>query len=178
MMMTGWTDDGTVVRLTTASDTVAIGVATMSGTEKVRIVGALRVEGDNELNVRTNGQLIAIKSATELHTLAAAVQSDTVIQVPAGALVFFVSARVTTAIMGPVNWQYGLSDDGTPNRYGNNLAVAAGTTSKGFDASTLAATYSSGAVSIRLRAQDGVTAFTAGIVRITIHYLEVTAPTS
>lgn len=36
----GFTDDGTVVRLTTANDNVALGVATMSGTEKLRVQGA------------------------------------------------------------------------------------------------------------------------------------------
>lgn len=41
----GWTDDGTVVRLTTVSDTVAIGTATMFAGEKVRIVGDTRIEG-------------------------------------------------------------------------------------------------------------------------------------
>ncbi len=42
----GWTDDGAVVRLTTASDDVAIGTATMSGTEKLRVVGDCYLEGD------------------------------------------------------------------------------------------------------------------------------------
>jgi len=41
----GWTDDGAIVRLTTVTDTVAIGAAVMFATEKVRIVGDLRVEG-------------------------------------------------------------------------------------------------------------------------------------
>jgi hypothetical protein len=41
----GWTDDGLIVRLTTASDKVAIGAATMIGSEKVRIVGDARIEG-------------------------------------------------------------------------------------------------------------------------------------
>lgn len=41
----GWTDDGAIVRLTTAADTVAIGAATMSGAEKIRVVGDARIEG-------------------------------------------------------------------------------------------------------------------------------------
>jgi hypothetical protein len=40
----GWNDDGTVVRLTTSTDDVAIGTATMSGTEKLRVVGGVRFE--------------------------------------------------------------------------------------------------------------------------------------
>lgn len=47
--VSGWTDDGAVVRLTTVGDRVAIGAAVSVGTEKVRVVNtagvALRVEG-------------------------------------------------------------------------------------------------------------------------------------
>jgi hypothetical protein len=41
----GWTDDGTIVRLTTATDRVAIGTAVIVGTEKLRVVGTSRFEG-------------------------------------------------------------------------------------------------------------------------------------
>lgn len=51
--VTGWTDDGAVVRLTTAADSVAIGTAALVGTEKVRILNAagvgLRMEGRLDL---------------------------------------------------------------------------------------------------------------------------------
>lgn len=46
----GWTDDGAIVRLTTVADTVAIGAATMVGSEKVRIVGGSVFEGDITMN--------------------------------------------------------------------------------------------------------------------------------
>jgi hypothetical protein len=45
----GWTDDGAIVRLSTTADTLSIGATVMAGTEKVRIVGDLRVEGNLEL---------------------------------------------------------------------------------------------------------------------------------
>jgi hypothetical protein len=47
--VSGWTDDGTVVRLTTASDTVVIGAASMAGTEKLRLVGDARIEGNTTI---------------------------------------------------------------------------------------------------------------------------------
>lgn len=40
----GWTDDGTVVRLTASSDSVAIGTASLAGTEKLRVIGNSRFE--------------------------------------------------------------------------------------------------------------------------------------
>ncbi len=45
----GWNDIAAIVSLTTTSDTVAIGATAMTGSEKVRVVGNLRVEGNIEL---------------------------------------------------------------------------------------------------------------------------------
>lgn len=51
--VSGWTDDGAVVRLTTVGDRVAIGAAVSIGTEKVRVVNAagvaIRAEGRVDL---------------------------------------------------------------------------------------------------------------------------------
>ncbi len=40
----GWTDDGAVVRLTSSSDSVAIGTASLVGSEKLRVIGSSRFE--------------------------------------------------------------------------------------------------------------------------------------
>lgn len=40
----GWTDDGAIVRLSSSSDSVAIGTASLSGTEKLRVIGNSRFE--------------------------------------------------------------------------------------------------------------------------------------
>ncbi len=42
----GWTDDGAIVRLTTAGDDVAIGIATMLDTEKLRVIGDVGIQGN------------------------------------------------------------------------------------------------------------------------------------
>lgn len=70
----GWTDDGAIVRLTTAADTVAIGTAAMSGAEKVRIVGNSRVEGNEAIvqAVATSGSPNAIAVTGGAHTTLAA----------------------------------------------------------------------------------------------------------
>lgn len=42
----GWVDDGAIVRLATAADAVSIGIATLAGTEKVRVLnGAVLFDG-------------------------------------------------------------------------------------------------------------------------------------
>jgi hypothetical protein len=40
----GWTDDGGVVRLTTAGDQVCIGIATPTASEKLRVVGGVQID--------------------------------------------------------------------------------------------------------------------------------------
>lgn len=63
--VTGWTDDGAIVRLTTAGDNVVIGAADIIGTEKLRVVNAagvaIRVEGRLDL-ARTG---VAVSAATQ-----------------------------------------------------------------------------------------------------------------
>jgi hypothetical protein len=64
----GWTDDGTTVRLSTVTDDVAIGVAAMSGTEKLRVVGGALFEvPDDDANafIVTQGGNKYIEIGTE-----------------------------------------------------------------------------------------------------------------
>jgi hypothetical protein len=121
-----------------------------------------------------NGQLCQIKSLTELTTIAAAATTDTTIQIPAGAIVLGVSTRVTVAI--PTAATFTVGDSGSAARYntGSNVAVAANTVDKGTKAG---AYYNASAVAVRIT--PNLTPGTnVGRVRVTIHYIEVTAPTS
>ena len=118
-----------------------------------------------------NGQLLASRQSTELHTLAAAATSDTTIQFPAGSLGLGVGIRVTTLITGCASLDVGIT--GATTRYGTGIALAAGTTAKQGSADAYTA-----ATSVRFSAIGGGGAFTAGVVRITLYYLDITAPTS
>lgn len=123
-----------------------------------------------------NGQVTGVKQLTEDHTLAAAVDSDTTIVIPANCIVLAVTARVTTEITGPTNWKMGKATDNPANRYGATLALAAGTTQIGLDGTNVP--YNTTAVAIRFSAQDDATAFTAGVIRVTLHYIDFVAETS
>lgn len=65
----GWTKTGTVVHLTVATDTVAIGDNAMVGGEKVRIVGGLRIDDPAPSLLAylemTDGSNIAVSNANE-----------------------------------------------------------------------------------------------------------------
>lgn len=54
----GWTDDGTIVRLTTSSDSVAIGTASLAGTEKLRVVGNTSLQGNIDFEHQIGDNLI------------------------------------------------------------------------------------------------------------------------
>lgn len=121
-----------------------------------------------------NGQLCQIKSLTELTTIAAAATTTTTIQMPAGAIVLAVSVYVVTAI--PTATTFTVGDAGSAARFntGSNVAVAAGTANKGTKAG---AYYNASAAGILITPSTSPGAAT-GTVRVTIHYIEVTAPTS
>lgn len=87
---------------------------------------------------------------------------DTSIQIPNGAIVFNVSERVTTTITGATSFDVGVS--GNTSQFGGTLGLTAGSTNLG----VIGPTGFYAATAIRLTANGSN--FTAGAVRIAIHY--------
>lgn len=121
-----------------------------------------------------NAAYSQITALNEAHTLAAAATSDTTIQIPANSLVIGVTLRVTTTITGCATLDVGVA--GATTRYGTGIALTANTTnvSPGITNPTI---YAS-AVSLRFTAVGGGAAFTAGAIRVTLHLITLSAPTS
>ncbi len=119
-----------------------------------------------------NGQFLNIKSLTELTTIAAAATTTTTIQIPADAQVIGVSVRVTVVIPTAATFTCGVS--GTAARYGTGISTAANTTAKGMIDGIR---YYAAATGI-LITPNLTPAANTGRVRVTIYYLEMTAPTS
>lgn len=137
-------------------------------TGNIRMAGNLNTNWD-----ATNGQRIGFKSLTELTTIAAAATTDTVIQMPAAAIILAVSVRVTVAIPTATNFTVG--DSGSAARFSTAaVSSAANSTDKGTKAG---AYYNAGALAVRIT-PDATPAANTGRVRVTIHYIEVTPPTS
>ena len=91
-------------------------------------------------------------------------------QIPAGALVFACSARVTTAITGATSFSVGYT--GSASAFGSSLSISAGSTNEGligplpiYSATNLILTSAGGS-------------FSAGAVRLSLSYLMFTPPTS
>lgn len=128
-----------------------------------------------DLTLHTPGlsgtQLISFKSLTEVTTIAAAATTDTTIQMPAGAIILAVSLRVTAAITCTTNFNIG--DSGSATRFGTNISKAVTTTNAG----TVAPYVNAAALAVRIT-PDTTPSDNTGRVRVTIHYIQVTAPTA
>ena len=120
-----------------------------------------------------NGQLMQIQSLTEVTTIAASAYTDTTIQIPIGAIVLGVSVRVTAAVTCTSTFTVGVS--GSTAAFSTAaVAKTLNATDKGTKAG---AYYSATAQSVRIT-PDTTPSDNTGRVRVTIHYLTVTAPTS
>jgi hypothetical protein len=133
---------------------------------KTDVFGNLSLAGPG-----AHGQALAIQTLEELTTIAAAANTDTTIQIPAGAIVLAVSVRVTVAIPTAATFDVGVA--GATTRYGTGIAVAANTTNAG----TATPLQYAAAAAIRIT-PDLTPGAATGKVRVTIHYIAVSAPTS
>ena len=124
-------------------------------------------------NALANGQSINFDSLTELTTIAAAATTDTTFSLPAGAVIYGVSVRVTVVIPTAATFTVTGATSGTVFHTAA-VAVAANTT----DAGTAAGAYYNGTAQ-KVRITPNLTpAANTGRVRVTAHYYTITPPTS
>ena len=136
-----------------------------------------RGDGDIETNIGINGQECAFRSLTEETTIAAAATTDTTINIPQYAQVYGVSVRVTTVIPTAATFTVGTA--ATADLFsgvGRTVSTALNTT----DPCTAGGVnYFNAATAVRITpTPPHVPATATGKVRVTIHYIEVTPPTS
>ena len=121
-----------------------------------------------------NAQFMKVESASiELTGLTGASVTATNL-IPAGSLVLGVSCRVTTAITGASTFDVG--DGADVDRFGGAIAISPNTTSDLTDTTVATPPIYAGDTDVVLTAN--VSDFTAGAVRITVHYITISAPTS
>ena len=93
---------------------------------------------------------------------------------PAGAIILGVTVRVTTTITGATSFSIG--DGSAVDRYGATIALASGTTTTFASATANPLEWRSANGNVVLTANGSN--FTGGVVRVCVHYLTGTAPTS
>lgn len=122
------------------------------------------------------GAFARLVTRTELVAVGTGATVDSTIQFPAGCFRLGASAYVETQITGPTSVDMG--DDGgvDPNLYGQLSALTVGGNIDMGDETADPTGYVGTAEGLRLTANGGN--FTAGQVRVAIHYIEFGAPTS
>lgn len=127
-----------------------------------------------KLAMGANGQQLMIGEETELTTIAAAATTDTAIQIPLNAVVYYVSVRVTVVIPTAATFTVTGTTSGTQFDVAGGVSTAANTT----DLGTRNCPYKNGAAqTIRITPNVNPAANT-GRVRVTIYYYLPVAATS
>ena len=124
--------------------------------------------------IPTSGAKLNVKVATTEKTAMVGTSVTASSLIPAGSIPLAITTYVTTLITGATGYQIG--DGVSPARWGHKTAVAAGTTTSNAD-------WLDGTIQCFAAANDVVLTsigadFTAGAVRIVVHYIDSTAPTS
>lgn len=166
---------------TTIDPLLRIGTATEAATAGdlvAGLTGDARMFYDQSLAswslMEANGQQFTVTRKTELTTIAAAATTDTAITIPANAIVFAVSVRVTVAIPTAATFTVTGTTSGTQFDVAAGVSVALNTT----DVGTANCPYKNGAAQAIRFTPNLAPATNAGRVRVTIHYYEITPPTS
>jgi len=117
-----------------------------------------------------NGAALVQKTLEVDHILSAGPTSSAIGALPASAVVYGITGRVTSAMSGPLTgWRLGVP--GTDNSYGSGLGVSAGSWVRGLTSSPQ--TYYT-ATDLILTAEGAD--FVDGQVRLAIHYAELLLP--
>lgn len=167
-----------IIRWLDASTLMRVGTGIVSGIlrfDSGNELEAARFDGSQNFLIKpVNGTTLNIRSATTTLTMSSGSSQTASNLIPDGAVVLALSTRVTTLVTGPAGYDVG--DGSDVDRWGNSILVADNTTSDNTDwtATTIQAFTAANNVVITT---DGVD-FTAGVIRIVVHYIDGTAPTS
>lgn len=122
-----------------------------------------------------NGEFLNLQSITAEDTLTAAASHTGSVQIPAGAFVLGLVTRVTTAVEGASAFSIG--DGSDVDLWGASIAKEVNTTSDATDYTAVGAagTLYTSANNVVFTAITSN--FTAGVIRYTVFYIDVTPPT-
>ena len=157
------------------SATTTLGLATNSltaisidSTQNVVVYGTGGLSGVN------TGAKITYATVEAQTTLSGA--STNLVQIPAGAMVDMVTARVTTTITSGTATSWSIGDGAALTDWGTGLAFASGTTVDGTNYVTFASPKMF-PTATQVVATPNAGTFTGGVVRVVVFYHTVTAPT-
>lgn len=123
------------------------------------------------------GEMLRIKSVTVEKTTVSGGATETITaMIPDGAIILGASARVLTILAGAALTTWSLGITGATTLFGTALALAVGTTVKSSNHLATALQLVAADTNVLLTAAAGV--FSSGKVRVTIFFIDTTAPTA
>ena len=125
-------------------------------------------------NSAANEQFMRVRQASALVATPSGSSATAAGLVPSGSFLVGVTTRVVTTVTGPAGYDVG--DGADVDRWGNSIPVASGNTSDLSDATADAHGSFAGGSDVVITS-DGVD-FTGGSIRITVHYMNLQAPSS
>lgn len=144
--------------------------------------GILRAEIDTSGNwkhVGANLQSTNIQQATAVVTTTAAATATATNLIPAGCLLIGVTTRVTTAVTGDAGFTgYSVGNGTDADMFGANVSPSLNATTDLTNSTITAPVIYTAATSIVLTQVGGSTFVAGGVVRVTVHYISLTAPTT
>ena len=168
------TGQGSTNDVTIKNDADVDVITIATGTTDVTLPGTITT-GVASFNP-TSGSTLNIRAATTTGTLSSGATITLSSLIPADSLVFAVTARVTTAIEGPTSWLLGVTGD--TDQWGTTISINVNTVVD-YDnyTGTKPPEFFATATDV-LITRGSATDFTAGVVRVVVHYIDATAPTS
>lgn len=139
-----------------------------SGTSRVQFDGATWIEGAGALSAKGAG--FVHRTVEVDHAVQAGATSVVSSHIPANTVVYGVTGRILSDVGGATGLEIGVA--GSTDRYGSGIGTAAGAWLRGLTGSPL--TYYAD-TDLVLTAQGG-TFDGSGIVRIAVHFAELTLP--
>ena len=141
-----------------------------TGGTRIAFDGQDWVEGAGSFS--SNGAGFVHRTVEYDHAVSSGASSSVAGALPANAIVYGVTGRITTAIGGAPSLEIGVS--GSTNRYGSGIGTGVGSWLRGMTGSPLA--YYT-ATDLVLTAESGTFDGT-GVCRLAVHYAELTLPRS
>jgi hypothetical protein len=133
----------------------------------------------NVAHVGLNAQATNIKQATIVVTTTAAATVTATNLIPAGSMVVGVTCRNTTAVTGDAGFTgYNIGDGSDPDRWGANVDPAINETTDLTDCTITSVPLYAAATSVVLTQVGGSTFVADKTIRITVHYISLTAPST
>jgi hypothetical protein len=139
----------------------------------------LRAQIDTSGNIKhlgLNSQSTNFQQATVVVTTTAAGTATATNLIPAGSMVVGVTCRNISAIAGDALTGYNVGDGANADRWGANVSPNINETTDLTDAVVLTPVIFTAATSVVLTQVGGTTFTAGGTVRVTVHYISLTAP--